>query len=264
MQSQSTIHSIFEQDSTLILVACAAVIFSAYYVTLSPSISGGDSGELVAEGCTLGIAHPPGYPLFTLLVYLLKALIPPAAGSVAYSVNISSSVFTTLAAFLIGKMIQMFPGRPHCISGSIFSMCMFAFSPLIWQYAVTAEVFPMNTFFAALVCYLTMLFARTRELWVAILGAFVCGLAICNQHTIVLFEAPLILWMLWLLRQHLLNKVSTLLWLGSAFLAGLLPYSYIPLAANIFPQHGSWGHVKTLDGFLHHFLRRDYGTFRVD
>lgn len=25
-------------------------------------------GELVAEGCQLGTAHPPGYPLFTLIV----------------------------------------------------------------------------------------------------------------------------------------------------------------------------------------------------
>ncbi len=31
-----------------------------YLQTLSPSIAGGDSGELVAEGCKLGTSHPPG------------------------------------------------------------------------------------------------------------------------------------------------------------------------------------------------------------
>ena len=28
-------------------------------------------------------------------------------------------------------------------------------------------------------------------------GAFLCGLALCNQHTIVLFEAPAIAWIVW-------------------------------------------------------------------
>eukprot|EP00600_Ochromonadales_sp_CCMP1393_P000875 CAMPEP_0174987892 /NCGR_PEP_ID=MMETSP0004_2-20121128/19808_1 /TAXON_ID=420556 /ORGANISM="Ochromonas sp., Strain CCMP1393" /LENGTH=72 /DNA_ID=CAMNT_0016241019 /DNA_START=244 /DNA_END=458 /DNA_ORIENTATION=+ len=32
--------------------------------------------------------------------------------------------------------------------GMIVSMCLFTFSPLIWTYATTAEVFPLNTAFA--------------------------------------------------------------------------------------------------------------------
>ena len=43
-------------DSNIFVVG--ALIFAAIYLfTLSPSIAGGDSGELVAEGCILGIAH---------------------------------------------------------------------------------------------------------------------------------------------------------------------------------------------------------------
>jgi len=43
-------------DSTIYFVG--VLIFAAIYLfTLSPSIAGGDSGELVAEGCILGIAH---------------------------------------------------------------------------------------------------------------------------------------------------------------------------------------------------------------
>ena len=60
--------------NSAILGGCAAVIFSLYALSASPSIAGGDSGELVAEGCILGIAHPPGYPLFTMMVHLLKKL----------------------------------------------------------------------------------------------------------------------------------------------------------------------------------------------
>ena len=53
-------------------------------------ITGGDSGELVAEGCILGTAHPPGYPLLTMIVYFLKEYIPLSLEDypVAYRVNV--------------------------------------------------------------------------------------------------------------------------------------------------------------------------------
>lgn len=62
----------------------SACLFVQQYVT------GGDSGELVAEGCILGTAHPPGYPLLTMLVYLLKEWLPLSLETfpVAYRVNV--------------------------------------------------------------------------------------------------------------------------------------------------------------------------------
>lgn len=40
--------------SSFWFIGLCAVILSVYISTLSPSIAGGDSGELVAEGCILG------------------------------------------------------------------------------------------------------------------------------------------------------------------------------------------------------------------
>jgi hypothetical protein len=74
----------------LIFISTAACLILALYVpSLSPTIAGGDSGELVAEGCALGTAHPPGYPLFTMMVYVLKLLAGQATLETAYVVNIS-------------------------------------------------------------------------------------------------------------------------------------------------------------------------------
>ena len=39
-------------------------------------IPGGDAGELVAEACLHGTAHPPGYPLFSMLTSLSIKLLP--------------------------------------------------------------------------------------------------------------------------------------------------------------------------------------------
>jgi hypothetical protein len=174
--------------STAAIFLIASLILNVYIMTLSPSIAGGDSGEIVAEGCSLGTAHPPGYPLITLIIYAIKVLIP--YGTVAYRVNMLSAVLTTLASIFIGHTVALCQqplhnkltslntsGTSSVANGAVpLAMGLFAFSPLIWQYATTAEVFPLNTMFAALLLYLVLLFANTRKLSIAYLGAFFCGL----------------------------------------------------------------------------------------
>ena len=263
----------------------ATIILSVYISSASPSIAGGDSGELVAEGCTMGIAHPPGYPVFTLIVYVVKRilLLIDIYPHVAYSVNILSCALTAGAAYFMGctvllalpsdygdedhknKSLKRSPIYFINMSGAIVAMGLFSFSPLIWQYAVTAEVFPLNTFLSSLILYLVLLFSKSGKFQYAIFGAFICGFSLCNQHTIILYEAPLILWMFILLRSLIMKNPMVLIYLGLSFTAGLLPYLYLPLSAILYPESkgGSWGDTSSFEGFLHHFLRRDYGTFQL-
>ena len=81
------------RDSTLILrlaPAFAGVIaFIVYAITLHPSIPGGDSGELIAVAHAPGIAHPPGYPLYTVIGFLWSHIVP--AGSIAWRMNLLSA-----------------------------------------------------------------------------------------------------------------------------------------------------------------------------
>lgn len=139
---------------------------------------------------------------------------------------------------------------------------MFAFSPLTWTYAVGAEVFALNNLFAALLLHLLLVYEqRGRDLKTALWGALASGLAMCNQHTIVLFELPIIAWVLWTRRQTLWAR--ELLLLSTAFIIGLLPYVYLPLSGAWNPQPGSWGDTTTLKGLFDHVRRADYGTFRL-
>mmetsp|Transcript_21047 Transcript_21047/g.30398 ORF Transcript_21047/g.30398 Transcript_21047/m.30398 type:complete len:795 (-) Transcript_21047:201-2585(-) len=243
-----------------LITSLCIFILGVYVATLSPSIAGGDSGELVAEGCILGTAHPPGYPLLTVIVNLIS-YIP--FKSVAYRVNFLSALLSAVAAWCLAKTVAISSKSRYRVFGGIFSAGTFAFSPLIWQYAVTAEVFPLNTMFAALICYCTFLFAQQRDPKISMFGALVCGLALCNQHTIILFEVPLIIWMMFLLRHSFLHNFSLLAVHGGLFLLGLSFYLYLPISGFLSPKPGSWGHVTDISGFVHHFLRRDYGTFQL-
>lgn len=250
---------------TRIIGAAAAAIFAVYAYTLSPSIAGGDSGEIVAEGCQLGIAHPPGYPLITVIIHFISRL--PLLGSVAYRVNTFCALCTAVASFLIGSTVfRLSPASPlPSLAGAILAMTTFSFSPLIWQYALTAEVFPLNTLFAALILYLTVRFSMSGSgcRTMALIGSLTCGLALCNQHTIILYEAPLVLWLMVLMRRALFTDRAFLSRMTAAFFIGLLPYAYLPLSALFNPRPGSWGDLASVGGFLHHFLRKDYGTFRL-
>ena len=51
-------------------ILVSLIILAVYVYTLAPSVVHIDSGELATVQATLGIAHPTGYPLFTVVGYL--------------------------------------------------------------------------------------------------------------------------------------------------------------------------------------------------
>ncbi|MGE5807273.1 MAG: protein O-mannosyl-transferase family [Ignavibacteria bacterium] len=68
--------------------------FIIYLATLAPSVIQIDSGELSAVQATLGIAHPTGYPLFTLTGYLFSLI--PLGLNKAFQLNLLAAVWCSL------------------------------------------------------------------------------------------------------------------------------------------------------------------------
>lgn len=229
------------------------VVLAVYTLTVAPSVAGGDSGELLAEACHLGTAHPPGYPLFTMLMHGVLKLPPififrtPAAWA-----NFACCVFGAAAAALLASTAR---DVSHAWSG-VSAGLLYAFSPLVWQYAATAEVFALNNLLNAYILRCAVAYAIHRDKRDLRKGALACGLALTNQHTAILFIVPLVAWMLWLLR----DEPSQVFSLAGLVALGLTPCLYLPLRD---PQPGSWGDVASFQGFVHHLLRRDYGTLRL-
>src|ERR1035437_7298331 len=80
------------------LAGTLAASLLLYLVTLAPTVTFEDSGELIAAAYTLGVPHEPGYPLWTMIAHLFTWL---PVGDVAYRVNLMSAVCSSLAAALI-------------------------------------------------------------------------------------------------------------------------------------------------------------------
>ena len=98
---------------TSIFLLTTAVTFVIYVSTTSSSIAGGDAGELVAEGCQLGTSHPPGYPLYTIIVFLVTTLgkLHYPTLTPAYLVNITSCVFGSITSGLISLIVYNLTGE---------------------------------------------------------------------------------------------------------------------------------------------------------
>eukprot|EP00929_Paragymnodinium_shiwhaense_P042090 TRINITY_DN21844_c0_g1_i4.p1 TRINITY_DN21844_c0_g1~~TRINITY_DN21844_c0_g1_i4.p1 ORF type:complete len:1301 (+),score=168.75 TRINITY_DN21844_c0_g1_i4:101-4003(+) len=255
-------------------LAASGVVLAVMVATMNPTIAPGDSGELVMQCYNLGTAHPPGYPLFTILGFIFVRLVP--CGSVAYRVGLLSAVSNAIACFAIALTVaewaqvrrrsSIAPTRAPAVVCGVAAGVLFAASPLTWLYSTQAEVFALNNALAATLLFFTvrcMLYVRRADVTI---GAFLCGLSLTNQHTMVLFCAPLAL-------AVLLRNPSRLLRPGQICgfaLAALAPfalfYAYLPLSQTDWlggPKHFAWGDLRSVNGFLRHLLRREYGTFKL-
>uniref|UniRef100_A0A3P9KEF9 Transmembrane protein 260 n=1 Tax=Oryzias latipes TaxID=8090 RepID=A0A3P9KEF9_ORYLA len=240
------------------VVAC---IMALYVPGVQRTVPGGDSGELITTACELGVAHPPGYPIFTLLAHLGVRLLPL---SPAHSINLMNSLLGAAASgFLCLTVCRLVGPGP----GAVLAGGLFAVSKLSWQWSMVAEVFTLNNLFVGLLFFLTVSFhcAQTpRQRWkTAQWGALCCGLGLCNQHTLVLYVLVIIPWVIY--RFHSLKELSLngLVYLGLCFLAGFLPYIFLPISSYLNTARWSWGDQTTMSGLLTHLLRTEYGTFSL-
>ncbi|MEJ2495676.1 MAG: DUF2723 domain-containing protein, partial [Ignavibacteriaceae bacterium] len=67
------------------------VVFIIYLFTLAPSVVQIDSGELATVQATLGIAHPTGYPLYTIVGYLFSLI--PLPFTKIYQLNLLAALY---------------------------------------------------------------------------------------------------------------------------------------------------------------------------
>ncbi|XP_072867116.1 protein O-mannosyl-transferase TMEM260 isoform X4 [Chlorocebus sabaeus] len=243
-------------------IAVFAAVAAVFTLTLPPSVPGGDSGELITAAHELGVAHPPGYPLFTLVAKLAITLFP--FGSIAYRVNLLCGLFGAVAASLLFFTVFRLSGSS---AGGILAAGVFSFSRLTWQWSIAAEVFSLNNLFVGLLMALTVHFeeaatAKERSK-TAKIGAFCCGLSLCNQHTIILYVLCIVPWILFQLLKKKELSLGSLLKLSLYFSAGLLPYIHLPISSYLNHARWTWGDQTTLQGFLTHFLREEYGTFSL-
>lgn len=235
-----------------ILLFVSLIIFVK---TLANSVPGGDSGEFISVAQNLGVAHPPGYPLYTMLAHLVTYL---PIGNVAWRVNFLSVIFA-LATMAVLYLIILRWRRDHWLA--LIAAAIYGFSPLAWRYSVVAEVFTLSNLFVAGLLYVSLRFLEDPKPFWAYWWCAVFGLSCSHHHTILFLAVPLFLFMA---RRHyqVLFQAKVFWPCVGIFALGFLPYLYLPLVAGK-KLLISWGETNTWEGLKTHFLRREYGTFQL-
>ena len=213
---------------------------------------------MVTAAYVRGVAHPPGYPLYTFLAWI-ATYIPYS--TVSWRVSLLSSVPMSLAlGFLYLILHQISKSK----SVSIITTFVFGFSYLVWLYAITPEVFAMYILFLTVFIWLMLniqnLFPNKHSQIYFL--AFYTGLNLTHHHTI-LFILPAIIYYLYPKYQNLFKKPrwDFILKTFVFFCVGLLPYIYVYFAALGHPVL-NWENPVTLDGFIRLISRSIYGSFR--
>ncbi len=110
---------------------------------------------------------------------------------------------------------------------------------MVWQQATYAEVYSLNTFFFVLLLWSALHYYGHKADKRLYLFFFLYGLSLTN-HFLPLALAPLIV--IWLLKEKPLTRNAPLyLKTFSAWLAGLIPYLYIPIRNQMEPAFSWFG-----------------------
>jgi len=217
-------------------VAALVVPLALYASTFCRYAYWGDSTELALVARAAGVAHPTGYPLWSLLasLFVLPGWEPAAA------VNFLSSLFGAGACLgVYGLLRQLENGRPLALFGAL----SLAVSSEMWLQSSVAEVYALHGLLLTLVLLAALRFYRRPEPGRLALLMLMVGLSLANHMTSVLLLAPAALLVSAGMRRGGGVALSPGSWLrGAAFLLpGLLTYLYIPLRsmADPWPDYGN-------------------------
>lgn len=142
-----------------------------YASTLCPTVYWNDSAELVAAAATLGIPHPPGYPLYTLIGWLFTQL--PFAPALA--LNIMSACFSC-AALGLSYAVSRELGATRV--SATFGAALLGLGTTFWRHSTIAEVYTPAVTFLLLALWLGLRGLRRSDAKAACGAGVVAGLGL--------------------------------------------------------------------------------------
>ena len=230
-----------------------------YAATAPRTVALEDDGLFILSSYFLGVEHPPGYPLHTLLGKLFTYL---PFGSVAYRVHLLSAVLGALSCAALWLCARLLiPGR---LAAYVAALGL-GFSQVFWSQAIIAEVYTLNTLFFFALAYLGLRLApphadaagtphAVRRLAAM---ALVFGLSLSNHWPLMLLVAPGFAVLLFPLLRARLAWFPALLAVAAI---GLLPYAWLVVNSWGGLVISFYGPLQTWDEFWYFVSRQGYAN----
>ena len=235
------------------------VLIGLFCLTVYLSLAGPtfywlDSSELSAAAWELGLPHPPGHPLPSLLGRLL-CLLP--LGTLAFRVTLASALAGATAAGLVVllslqvmRRLGAAAARPKWLgpaAATLAGLTVGLSYALAFQ-AVRAEVYALNLCLLLAGACLLLRWDETGDRRPLLLAGLVGGLALCNHHFLVVLALPGMLLFI-LIRKRKLRWGRAALGLCLCGLLGLSTLAYLPLRSARGTEV-DWGSPHTVERFF--------------
>lgn len=281
---QTNLENRIKRVDWLVGGALFVITFLVYLRTLAPTVAYlfDDSLEFQLLASRMAIAHPTGYPLYSILLKLATFL---PVGDVAYRANLVSALAAAGAV-----MFVYFAGRlvtEHLFTANnplgdflvrvpaVVAALVLAFGETFWSQAVIAEVYALQAFLTAMMLWLVLEWSWERRAFDAsggtlkrsgfaseispVLIAFFAGLMLTHHRMSVLLFPALVVYVLCYDRSMFRQPVL-LLKIALAFLLPLLLYLYLPIRGTVTSSLDG-AYQNTPDGFINWILGTAYTVF---
>ncbi len=248
-----------DRQSLVVSLTLFFVFLALYAGTLLPDILPADAGEFQLVATTGGIAHPPGYPLYTMLGWLFARI--PVGPMAAWRVSLFSAVTGAATLSIVYATARKLTAS---VWSGLVAVLTLGTSTTFWATATQASIRPLTAFFMAL-CLFALVHhtahvtahasrevAGERDVpQDSYLILFCLALSLgLTHHPSLVFPAAIFLLYLFLVDPALLRQPRRWLKPALALLPGALVFVYLPLRGP--PE------LATLSGFLDHVLARGF------
>ena len=302
-KSAQTTNSRMPSPAAVQLLCAGSVFLVAllfYSWTLAPTVTLTDSGELIVVARSLGIAHPPGVPLWIILAHL-ASLVP--FGNVAQRINFSSALFAALACAMLTLVVaeliatlsylaaakrrkkgpkkteELGFTRLTVAAPALGAGLLMAFSRTLWSYATITEVYALNALLILVIFFLMLRWRRRivedrlhtskrsntdqimRHDFFLYSAALIFGLALGVHHVTVALTLPAIAVIVFRTQGVSFFTSRRLVYAALISVVALIAvYAYLPLAASRSPVI-NWGHPRSLQEIWWHLTGRQYQVY---
>ncbi len=234
-------------------------ILALYTGNMAPSFNSDDSPETSVAFHTLGVQHPPGYPLNTMIGKIFT-FIP--LGSTAFRANLMSAFFSLLAGFMI-YLLAFSTAKKHfkleengeAQAAALIAAVFYMLGASAWLQGSFAKgsIYALNSFLLA-VCLWALFRAGDGKKFLY-LFSFIYGISMGNHWTSMAVIAPAALFYLFMKRKSLTLK--SLMTAAAFFIFGCGVYLYVWIRSAGMPAY-AWGDIKTVNDFIWLISRAQY------
>jgi hypothetical protein len=235
---------------SLLAILIFVITLGTYAATMPMSITLEDAGLFQMVCFHDGLAHSPGYPLFTLACSTLVVSPEIMNG------NLVSALFGALTVVVFLFLV-------FCITSSRLvattAALAYALSATFWAQSIIIEVYSLAAFLLFLCWYALERFTLLKKKADWFLACLIFGLALSNHWPLVMLSAPALFAVIWPEIRTLLFKLTTpsffLLTILSVAL-GLAPYLYLFTRPD--DVFGVSGPINGFSEFVDYVSRRSY------